>query len=334
MGTHAGEADQLLFQRELDSFVPNKVLDAHSHIWSVSVHDSTLSRDFERLGKHVTLEHWRLHLNELLPGRRQGGLLLPEVFGTTLESVQQQNEFVSREALSDPWCRPSMFVTPQMDPDYVRQEVRRLRIAGLKCYHTTSARQPPWESDIPEYLPEELVRVADEEELCITLHMVKSRAVADPGNQFWIRTYCERYPKMKMILAHAARSFNPNHAIEGMESLRGLPNLWCDMAAVTDVGACEVIIDTLGCERLLWGTDFPISHGRSRCVAVGDTFLWLTPENVAGQQHSANVADSFVFHGLESLRILKQAAWHRHLSDSEIEGIFFGNLAGMLGIEG
>ena len=56
--------------------------------------------------------------------------------------------------------------------------------------------------------------------LCITLHMVKARAVADPSNQHWIRHYCETYPDMQLILAHTARGFNPYHTIEGLAALR------------------------------------------------------------------------------------------------------------------
>lgn len=39
-----------------------------------------------------------------------------------------------------------------------------------------------------------------------------------------------------------------------------------------------------------------------------------------------------VFHGLEQLRVVKQAAWHQRLSDSQVEDIFFNNLADLLGI--
>jgi len=323
------DAERDLFHRELDSFVPDDVLDAHTHIWSRSVHDDTQGSDFDSFEYDMTLEYWRRHLNELMPGRRQGGLIIPGLMSGSHTSLQQQNEFVSREALSDPWCRPSMMVRPEVDADYARQEVRRLKVSGLKCYHTASTRRPTWDSDIPEYLTEEHVRIANEEELCITLHMVKSRGVADPSNQYWIRTYCEKYPKMKMILAHAARSFNPYHVMEGMDSLRDLPNLWCDMAAVSEVGACEAIIDVLGHEKLLWGGDFPVSNLRGRCVAIGDSFVWLNPKNLPEQNQPIS---SIVFHGLESLRVLKQAAWHRNLSDTQVEDIFFNNLARLLDI--
>jgi glutamate-1-semialdehyde 2,1-aminomutase len=213
----------------------------------------------------------------------------------------------------------------------VAAEVRRLRLSGLKCYHFHSGKVPSWEAEIPDYLPERLVQVAGDEGLCITLHMVKARAVADPGNQHWIRHYCEKYPRMKLILAHAARGFNPYHTIEGLQALKSLPNLWCDMSAVTDVGACEAIIEILGHERLLYGSDFPVSHLRGRCVAIGDGFLWLYDDTLDWKTVWFLPLQPTLI-GLESLRVLKQAAWHQRLSDRQVEDVFCNNARRLLGL--
>jgi glutamate-1-semialdehyde 2,1-aminomutase len=161
---------------------------------------------------------------------------------------------------------------------------------------------------------------------------VRARAVADPSNQHWIRYFCETYPDMQLILAHAARGFNPYHTIEGLGALRGLTNLWCDMAAVTDVGACEAIIEILGHERLLYGTDFPVSHLRGRCVAVGDGFVWLYEDTLDWDAVSFQPLHP-VFIGLESLRALKQAAWHQRLRDGQIEDIFANNARRLLRLD-
>lgn len=330
---HANELDREIFQSELDGFVPDSVLDAHAHIWSRSARSPTIPKGFEQFDEEITLEVWRRWMDELLPGRRQGGLMIPLAIKATQAIAQQQNEFASRQAQLDPLCRPSMFISPRMDPDYVRQEASRLKVAGFKCYHTESPRRPTWDSDIPEFLPEELVRIAGEEGLAITLHMVKARSVADPSNQYWIRKYCEKYPDMKLILAHAARSFNPRFAAEGMESLRGLQNLWCDTSAVAEAGAYETIIEVLGHERLLWGSDFPVGNTRGRYVAVGDSWVWIDGENVGRPGYAGDGGSVFTLNGLESLRALKRAVLHLRLSDNQVEDIFFGNLAGILGIK-
>jgi len=43
--------------------------------------------------------------------------------------------------------------------------------------------------------------------------------------------------------------------------------------------------------------------------------------------------DEYVFHGLEQLRVIKQAAWHQRLNDSQVEDIFFNNLGGLLELD-
>jgi len=147
-------------------------------------------------------------------------------------------------------------------------------------YHTFVSRPRTWDCEVSEFLTEDHVRAAQEEGLAITLHMVKQRAMADKGNQETIRYYCERYPRIKMILAHAARGFNPFHTVEGIGALKGLSNVWCDSSGVTEAGGFEAIIETLGHDRLLWGSDYPVSHHRGRCVAIGDQFLWLYEETL------------------------------------------------------
>jgi glutamate-1-semialdehyde 2,1-aminomutase len=328
---HASEADSELFARELDSFVPDVICDAHMHLWAKTQLPPTGWEAFRQLEEAVVdLAAYRRRMAELLPGRRvAGGLILPGAVAATGAQLVSQNALAAAEAAADRGWRGAMLVSPEMAPEYVREEVRRLRLSGLKCYHVRSGQAVTWDANIPAYLPEAQVKVAHEERLCITLHMVKARTVADPANQYWIRRYCESYPHMQLILAHAARGFNPYHAIEGLAALRGLPNLWCDMSAVTDVGACEAIIELLGHDRLLYGTDFPVSHLRGRCVAIGDSFVWLYEDTLNWNTVSFQPVRP-VFVGLESLRVLKQAVWHQRLTDSQVEDIFsnnFGRLA-------
>ena len=223
-----------------------------------------------------------------------------------------------------------MLITPDQDPEQIRETVKRCGFVGLKCYHVYSPRRPTFDSFIEEYLPEEQVRIAHEEGLSITLHMVRARALADVANQETIRRYCERYPNMRLILAHAARGFNAHHTILGINSLRGLKNVWFDTSVVTDCGAIEAIINTLGHERVLYGSDFPVSHLRGRCVALGDSFLWISADNTNLEVPYAKLELSLVGH--ESLRALKIAAMSTRMSDSQVEDIFHRNGAKLFGL--
>ena len=171
--------------------------------------------------------------------------------------------------------------------------------------------------------------MAGELGLSVTLHIARDRALADPLNLATIRHYCQRYPDMRLILAHAGRGFNPWHTIEGIESLRGLDNVYFDSSAVTEAGAFEAVIRVMGHERLLYGSDFPVSHSRGRCVTIGDSFHWLYADDMPAAEKHAELKPLLV--GLESLRTLRMACWMTPMSAAQIEDIFCGNAMRLFG---
>ena len=327
MKTTVLDCDREFYERELRSFVPDRVFDAHCHLYRKE-HFGSEPPAIASMGPDADLASFRQAIAAITPAREMGGLFFG--FPSPHVDVAANNAFVAAEVRRDAGSRAQMLVTPAMDPEYVRETVRRERFAGLKCYHVYAAEKPTWEAAIESYLPEEQVRIAHEEGLSITLHMVRARALADPVNQASIRRYAERYPNARFILAHAARGFNPHHTVEGIGSLRGLRNVWCDSSAVTEAGAHEAIIRTLGARRLLYGSDFPVSHSRGRCVAIGDSFLWLSEENTRFAAPYGDVRPVLV--GLEALRVLKLACLNLRLTGSQVERIFYGNAAEMFSL--
>jgi glutamate-1-semialdehyde 2,1-aminomutase len=320
--------DREFFAKELDDFVPEKIFDSHAHLFELA-HWGTLSPG-EKWPELASMEEFGRQMEWITPGRKTSGLFFG--VGLTEDWREASNQFIAREVARDATSRGQLIISPKQDPELVREEVRKNKFVGLKVYHTFSHREVTWLSDIKDFLTEEHVRVAHEEGLSITLHMVKDRALADPGNQQQIRYYCEKYPNIKMILAHAARGFNPFHTIEGIHSLKGLRNVWCDSSAVTEAGGFEAIIDVLGHDRLLWGSDYPVSHMRGRCIAIGDTFLWLHEETLDWDTVAAHAKIQPLFVGHESLRALKLAVRRMKLSDTQIEDIFYNNARRMLGL--
>ena len=317
------DRDRELFDRELASFVPPRIFDAHAHLYARDHFNGAAPGLCASGPPTAGWEVFAKRIDEITPDRTTSGLFFG--FPAPKVDIDAANEFVGREARMDPSSRSQMLVRPEMDPELVRATVRRHGFVGLKCYHVYATEQPTFHATIPSYLPEPHVRVAHEEGLSITLHMVRPRAMADPSNQEVIRRYAERYPKARFILAHAARGFNPHHTVMGIGALAGLKNVWCDTAVVTECGALEAIVQTLGVDRLLYGSDFPVSHMRGRCVALGDSFLWLTAENTDFRAGYGDVEPTLV--GIESLRALKLACLNLGLSDSQVEAIFFGNAA-------
>lgn len=327
------EADRAMIAREVEPFVPARVFDAHAHLFCAEHYAAgTRPPHQQGLPEQLGLAAYFEYIDWLHPsGRTVGGLFFGLAFNGDRDA---NNAFVAAEvAAARAAGRPvfgQLVVPPDADPEQVRAQVRQGGFVGLKCYHTMAQiAGPTWQAPIEDYLPEPLVRLAHEERLSITLHMVRDRALADPVNQASIRRYCERYPNMRLILAHAGRGFNPWHTIEGIGQLHGLANVWFDTSAVTEAGAFEAIVDEFGHERLLYGSDFYISHMRGRCVAIGDSFHWLYADDMQLDERHATLQPVLV--GLESLRSLRLAARRLRLSPAQIEDIFYHNAAQLFG---
>ena len=345
------DADRSFLEREVLSFLPDRIFDAHAHLFCHEHYPAdTLPPGLAKTPPRLGLAEFAEYSQWLHPGARVvGGLFFGLAF---LGDRQANNEFIGAEVNgTGPLAansRGQLIISPDMEAETILDEVRRLAMTGLKCYHTMaplnpllgtqasgagsySADQPTWMAPIEAYLPETHVAAADALGLTITLHLVRDRALADPVNQKTIRRYCRTYANMRLILAHAARGFNPWHTIEGIESLRGLENVWFDTSAVTEAGAFEAIVETMGHEKLMYGTDFHVSHVRGRCVAVGDSFHWLYADEMdLDEKHTALQP---VLIGLESLRSIRLACDRLKLSERQIEDIFYGNAAALLDIE-
>ena len=322
----ATDIDREFFERELATFLPDRVFDAHTHIWRPD--DFAFCPDV--FSEPVGYSKYSKLMQDLHPGRTTKALFIPFFSADKKECIPQGHEWTSQQVQMDADCRGLFFVMPEDDPEWVRNEVRRLGLHGLKCYHTMASVEPTWEAEIPDYLPERLVKVAHEEGWVITLHMVKSRAAADAGNIHWIRHYCTAYPGMTLILAHSARGFQPSHNLEGLPQLRGLDNLYFDTSVNCEPIAHQAIIRIIGHEKLMYGSDLPVSHLRGRSLAASDSFLWVYEETpVWGEKH---LEIRPVLIGLEHLRSIKWACWSERLSDSAVEDIFWNNASRLLGV--
>ena len=220
----AKACDREFYQRELASFIPEKVYDAHTHLWL----EGEVNFSISGFTGSVGYDEYLWLMQDLHPGRNTAAMFLSFAVVGRPQSAERMNEWIAQQTARNPSCRGAFFVRPDDDPEWVRGEVRRLGLHGLKCYHTFAPFQPTWEAEIPDFLPEPLVRVANDEGWFITLHMVRARACADPSNIYWIRRYCQQYPHMRLILAHSARGFQPAHNLEGLSQLTDLENLYFD----------------------------------------------------------------------------------------------------------
>ncbi len=123
------------YERELASFLPDRVFDAHPHLWR----RQDTGWDLPGCPDDVGLAEYRDLMDDLHPGRRMGAMFIPSVNPSGDGSFTDQNEWVAQAVADDASFRGIFFIRPTDDPEWVRQEVRRLGLHGLKCYHTMAS---------------------------------------------------------------------------------------------------------------------------------------------------------------------------------------------------
>lgn len=328
------EEEIALFHRELRSFVPPEPFDFHAHLYKVE----HLARDIELAseareellgadGGAVTYQTF-LQAQQSWMGDRAplNGLFFAFPYPKTLD-MRAANKFVYEQVKDNESSRGLLMVHPNDDLEAIEAQVLEEGWSGFKVYHVFSARPDTVNAFIGEFLPVWAWELANRHGLCIMLHMMRKRSLADSDNQEYIRTYCRKYPDAKLILAHAGRGFCAGHTVEGIGHVAGLPNLYFDTSAICEAAAFEAVLETYGPERLLYGSDFPVSETRGRCISLGDGFHWLY-EWDQEVWPSANP----VLIGIESLLALRRACQTRKLSDSAVEKILKGNALDLLGL--
>ena len=324
------EEDREFFQRELDAFVPARVYDMHAHLWRATDWGHQAPEIVRLAPPEVTLEVYREHLSWILPDREIHGLHF-QFPSASPNDPAPCNEWISLQTRQDPLARGQYYVRPDDDPDWVRSELKRLDLRGFKPFSCFAARPDKENAEIPEFFPEWIAQIAGENGYTVTLHMMRPRSLADPSNQHWIRTYCAKYPDMKLILDHCARGFNPHHLLAGLPTVAELPNLYVDVSVACSPLAVVACLTHLGVRRVLYGSDFFCSHQRGTNLPIGDSFIWL--EAGVSLPDAIQYTKRPVLVGLENLRAVKAACQVLQLSDSQVEEIFWNNAASILGLE-
>ena len=250
-------------------FVPPHSFDAHAHLYRDVDASDSLPRGLEDSQGHVGWQAWRNGLKQWMGDKASTGGLF---FTNPKPELQRAaaNQFVADQVTSHPDSRALMLIHPQDDPVQVEACIESSHFVGFKIYHVYADRKDTFHAECHEFLPEWAWEIADQRNLAIMLHMVRSRALADPANQQTIRSHCLKYPNARLILAHAARGFCAAHTVEGIASLRGLENVYFDTSAICEPAAYEAILRVFGPSRLLFGTDFPVSQIVGRCVSIAD----------------------------------------------------------------
>jgi glutamate-1-semialdehyde 2,1-aminomutase len=312
---------------KLQGFIPEKVYDSHAHLYRLQ-DNNTDGRTFIDEGPdEAGFDVWREHTGRYLKGSQpSGGLFFPHPSYNC--NVDASNDYLSKQLGLSPESRGLILISPDYPASKIERYLMNDQIIGFKPFFYYSKEKPEAEASILSFFPEWAWEMAHARKLTATLHIVKNKALADPGNQDVICRMCRKYPGVRLILAHAARGFHPQNTIDGLEILGEFDNIWFDSSAICEAKSLKAILKHFGHRRLLWGTDFPYSEIRGKVVSVGDSFVWM--DNTCVSWDKLFPVCNPVLIGIESLLALKEASEEFGLNQKEIQDIFINNILNLI----
>jgi glutamate-1-semialdehyde 2,1-aminomutase len=308
----------------LDGFVPANVFDFHAHLFSPACFTAPELPPLFKTVSEWDIAAYRASMSRRLPERSVNGLF----FGFPAAGVDRSrtNEWIDGELISHPELKNSRalaLVSPQDGAEKVKDWIAKNHFAGLKPYHIYADQKDTMEAEIEAYAPAWMWEICHEIGGVLMLHIVRRKGITDAENIAALRRLCRRYPNCRVVLAHIARSFNYRHARAGLEAVKELQNIFVDTSLVTEAEAMRHAIRTLGPERVLYGSDSPVSELRGKCCSIGDGFAWIYADQLPKEGISR--IGEFTLLGIESLLCLKEACRDCELSSAEIAAVFHDN---------
>jgi len=311
--------------RELAAFVPSEVFDSHAHLITPA---ANLSPHLQ--GQTLGLDRYLADVTRWLPTKKLGAL----AFGFPSKDNDRTHinawmEAQLRGGAAHGTFRGLVLASPADDPATVAAQLAGGVFVGIKPYHVYAPLEDTRQAKLGTFAPEWMWELCHAHDGVLMLHVMRDAAINDADNLAFIHRLARKYPRCRLVLAHVGRSFSYRSARAGLQKVADLGNVWVDTSAVTETETLRKAIEVLGPERVLYGTDYPISELRGRCVATADSFTWIYADE--GEPGSPFLdPKKMTLIGIESLLCLREAVEDCGLGETDIRGIFHDNAVRLL----
>jgi glutamate-1-semialdehyde 2,1-aminomutase len=320
--------DQQIWDEELEDFVPDRVFDAHIHLFNPD-HLSSTEPTANRWGATdlATIQQWAA---KLYPGRETHYLVL----GTPLRGIDvaAHNDWSIAQVRQDPQSRMNRLVTPACTVEDIRRDILEQRFIGLKPYRIFSVTGDIAQCRIQDFLPYPQLELANELGLWVTMHLSRFHGCADELNLSDLREFTlKRFPNIKWILAHCARSFTYWPIRQAIDQLRDLPNIWYDVSAVTDVRPLITLFSREDRRRILYGSDgVDATYFHGQYASLGRAWQGIDAGRLDLQFPHCDGRPILAIY--EQLLSMKHAAEIAQWSGNDIENLFWRSAAELFGV--
>jgi GNAT superfamily N-acetyltransferase len=339
------DVDRAFYERHLADWLPERIIDAHTHIWLRWMYDETIgvsrSAKWPRLVALDNSIHDLLKTYELLLPQQT---VTPIVFGMPERDIDlgEVNAYAAGASLAH--RLPGLLVSsPEWTAEELEQQVITGGFLGLKPYlNFAPAHIDVSDITIFDFLPHHQLEVADAHGWIVMLHIPRPGRIGDPVNLEQMLEIERLYPNTRVIYPHIGRAYCVPNLGNAFDVLRDTERMMFDFSANTSVEVLKRFLGVFGPSRLIFATDFPILRMRMRRICEGGFYVNLVPPGLYGDvsdyAHMREVTvaegEKLSFFLYEQLLAFRRAAEAAGLSTSDLDDVFYNNVARLIGEAG
>ena len=329
--------DKKVYEEELKDFLPEKILDVHTHVWLDELVDPNdlESGDTKRtvtwpslVAKQNSIEDLQETYRLMFPGKQVHALMF-----TSRGGWDANNAYVSKVSKQTGW--PALYYAdPLESPEQLERKIREGGFLGVTSYlNRTPKYLPEAEIRIFDFFPKNQLAVLDRMGAIAMLHIPRHGRLKDPVNIHQIMEFKKEFPNVRLIIAHIGRAYTKNDVGNAFETLKQAEDLMYDFCANCCEYAITELIRNVGPKHVMFGTDMPILRMRTHRIEENNTYINLVPPGLYGdpsqdphlREVTEEEAEKITFFAYEELLAFKRACETLGCSRQDIEDMMYNN---------
>ncbi|MHB1336745.1 MAG: amidohydrolase family protein [Candidatus Humimicrobiaceae bacterium] len=335
-----GDEDLKIFNEEFSEFLPDSIFDSHVHLWKKNFIVNNISKDRQKQNPFLdpevidsfTIEDFYNFPGKLFPGKNYMGLF----FGLPLKEI---NLDATNSYISDV-CKETnshgLFI-PEPSLKKIPDNFFKDKFVGFKPYPDLVGFETPedfskLDIDVSmfDFISKEVLEFSNEYSLILLIHIPRKGRLNDKRNIEELITIGKKYKNIKVILAHAGRSYCYEDIRNSIHYIKDIKNLYVDTAMINNFSVNKTLINMLGSEKILFGTDSKISLFKGKNVEINNKHFFVTKEPKLWSLSSTEMNLDFTFNVYEIIRAIKLASEELNLNREQVNHIFYSNAVQMI----
>jgi len=324
-----------LWEKELKSWVPKKIFDAHVHLGPPEAMGKISP---ERLKLPLTtftnldLEGLKSWHEELYSGKRvKGFIAFPFPFREV--ALEAANRYIMNIMQERPEIKGFILSHPKDTRETIKHFEEGLkygvRFFGVKPYFDLLGKSN-YEVTMPEFIPADLLEFMNAEHLILMLH-TSGIGMGEKANQEFVMSIADGFPRIKIILAHFGRYLKLRHFSAFLKSdVLDYPSIFLEMSSVTQTEIYEMALNRRSLwPRVLFGSDMPYGVITGMEFYEGKTPTFVTRNHYPWSIAKDSGRNDVTYNTYHVIKALKDALANLRLNEEQLEelktGIFLRN---------